>query len=537
MSYRKTTNQRAASLRASIHRPMLTFLTRKDSIYWIIAINFFARLTVAASTTLSNDEVYYVLYAQYPDWSYYDHPPMVGGLIWLTTVGLSMVEHELLVRWGALLLGTLNLWLAYRIGITIKDRLTGVVAALMLTASFYSSIIVGTAIIPDTPQSTCWLLAIFFLVRYTRQDNHRSSQLLLFGSCVGLAMLSKYHAVYLWGGALLYFLGYDRTAFRRPALWGALAITGALFFPVVLWNLSSDYSGLGYHANRVSSDSWLPSFKYFPAEFFGQIAYHNPANVYLIVLGLGLLYRRRQDLLTPTAGLLLCTGIPLVLTTLALSLYNRTLPHWSGPAYFSLTLGAAYVLTSVDTARTRKQLTRGLVVGQGLFFLAMGAALFQVYTGQLVGSPNAEAHRLGRDNFAIDISLWDEIGAALQTELAKDTLDVAPSRAVLLTHNWFPAAHLDYYYARANCAKVYVLGAPEKQHQYRKINALRGDVPLGANACYITTSHYYRPPEQELLDRFEKISEPEIITVQKNGKPAVNVFFWKLYRLREKIVL
>ncbi len=517
---------------------MFTFLGRKDSIYWIISVNLLARLTVAASTTLSNDEVYYVLYAQYPDWSYYDHPPLVGALIWLTTVGLSLVDHELLVRGGSLVLGTVNLWLAYRLGTIIEDRLTGVVAALMLTASFYSSVIVGTAIIPDTPQSTGWLLAIFFFVRYIRPDSRRPSQLLLFGGLVGLAMLLKYHAVYLWGGAVLYFLRYDRTAFRRPAFWGALVITGVLFFPVVRWNLTSDYSGIGYHANRVGSDSWLPSVKYFPAEFFGQIAYHNPANAYLIGLGLVLLYRRRAALLSPVIGFLLATGIPLVLTTLAMSLYNRTLPHWSGPAYFSLTLVAAYVLTSVDTIRTAKQLSRGLVVGQGLFFLALGAALFQMYTGQLVGDPNGEAHRLGRDNFAVDISLWNEIGAALEEALAEDSLAVsAASKPVLLTHNWFPAAHLDYYYARANQAKVYVLGPPDKQHQYRRINALRGDIPRGTTAYYITTSHYHQPPDQGVLDHFERTSGPRIITIRKNGRAAVNVFVWRLDGLQKPLAL
>jgi 4-amino-4-deoxy-L-arabinose transferase-like glycosyltransferase len=510
---------------------MLTYLLRKDSIYWIIIINLLARLTVAASTTLSNDEVYYVLYARYLDWSYYDHPPLVGWLIWLTTFGLSGLDHELLVRLGSLVLGTVNLWLVYRLGILIKDRLTGVVAALMLTASFYSSVIVGTAIIPDTPQSVFWLLAIFFFVRYIRDDHRRGSRLLLFGVCAGLAMLSKYHAVYLWVGALLYFVVYERTIIKRPALWGALAVTAVLFLPVVLWNLTSDYSGVGYHANRVGSDAWLPSIKYLPAEFFGQIAYHNPANAYLIGLGLVLLYRRRKELVSPVIGFLLATGVPLVLTTLAMSLYNRTLPHWSGPAYFSLTLVAAYALTSVEAVRIGKRLPRGLVTGQVLFFLALAAALVQVYTGRLVGNPNQEAHRLGRDNFAVDISLWDDIGAALQAELAKDSASGAES--VLLTYNWFPAAHLDYYYAYAHRLKLYALGAPNNQHQYQRINALRGSIPRGATAYYITTSHYHKPPNEALLGRFARTSEPQIITIDKQGQAAVNVFVWKLNSLQE----
>jgi 4-amino-4-deoxy-L-arabinose transferase-like glycosyltransferase len=39
-------------------------------------------LAIGASIGLSVDEAHYLLYAAYPDWSYFDHPPLVGWVQW-----------------------------------------------------------------------------------------------------------------------------------------------------------------------------------------------------------------------------------------------------------------------------------------------------------------------------------------------------------------------------------------------------------------------------------------------------------------------
>ena len=36
------------------------------------------RLALAASIGPGNDEAYYALFLDHPDWSYFDHPPMVA---------------------------------------------------------------------------------------------------------------------------------------------------------------------------------------------------------------------------------------------------------------------------------------------------------------------------------------------------------------------------------------------------------------------------------------------------------------------------
>ena len=155
--------------------------------------SFILRAFVAGFIELGNDEVYYWTYAKFPDWSHFDHPPMVGLVIQLFTLNLRF-DHEFFLRLGAVVFGTLNTGLIFLIGRKIKDSLTGFYAALLFTASIYCFIIAGTFIMPDTPQVLFWLLSLWLLIdclpdkELTRANRLK---LLLAGVTIGMALLSK----------------------------------------------------------------------------------------------------------------------------------------------------------------------------------------------------------------------------------------------------------------------------------------------------------------------------------------------------------
>jgi uncharacterized sodium:solute symporter family permease YidK len=50
------------------------------------------KIIIAPFFELGNDEVYYWTYALQPDWNHFDHPPMVGLLIRLTSLNLYWVS-------------------------------------------------------------------------------------------------------------------------------------------------------------------------------------------------------------------------------------------------------------------------------------------------------------------------------------------------------------------------------------------------------------------------------------------------------------
>ncbi len=506
------------------------FLKRKGSIYWILGINLLLRLIIVFFTNLGNDEVYYTTYALYLDYSFFDHPPLVGILIRLSTFNLSFIYNDFFVRLGPLIIGCANIYLIYKIGCLLKDKTTGIISALIISASFYSSIITGVFILPDTPLSIFWLLAIFFFCNYIiKKQNY---WLLLYGVVVGLSLLSKYHAIFLWLGAGIYFLFYNRKELFKPYLWLSIIISIILFSPVIWWNMVSEYSGINYHSNRVGSNTWLPSLKNFFPEFFGQIFYNNPFTIYVIILSLFFIIKQKKYT-TPVIGFLLSISIPLISTTLIMALYNKTLPHWSGPSYFALAILAGYVYSSINIKKHKKRFQKAIVFGNLFLLLVVTAAIIQIKTGIVLPSSYKESQKIGKKDFTIDIGLWKNIATELESRINKDIkAGLIPKNHVILTHNWFPGSHLDYYYAQPNNTKLYVLGNSYNQHKYMEINTLRGEIPINSSGYYITTSHNYKTPKQELLNRYKTVSKPIIIPVYIRHKNRVNIFIWRLSNLK-----
>lgn len=485
----------------------------KYLIYKLLAIHFLLRLFAAACTTLGNDEVYYTLYAKYPDIAYFDHPPLVGWMIWLTTMGTHF-SHEIFIRLGALVIGSANVYLLWLCGIHLRNAVAGNIAALLGAASFYVSVIAGVFVLPDTPQSFFWMLSLWLFLRY--QDTSQDRFMLLFGLSAGFALLSKYHGVYLWLGAGLYFLMYDRMAIRKPVVYASALISFLIFLPVLVWNFHSPYSGIAYHEGRVGSSSLLPNFKFFFPELFGQLFYNNPFNAFLAVVAL---LKLRQDRnLPPKIKFLLCAGLPLIFTTLAMAMYNKTLPHWSGPGWFSLILAAAYVFSEEQNLH-RKALSFSLKAGALLFTTAIILALFQVGTGYLLANPKAEPEKLGKDDFTADLSQWHSIGAEMEK--------IIPPNSAIVTHNWFPAAHLTHYFGDKNCVKVYVCGTSDRKHQFLKINKDLGSIKTSQPVYFVTASHFYQAPDSLFMKDFDTLSPRQELPVLQNGRKKINIFYWK----------
>ena len=53
-------------------------MTPRRALFALIAASSALRLAWAASLGPGNDEAYHFLFAVHPDWSYFDHPPMLA---------------------------------------------------------------------------------------------------------------------------------------------------------------------------------------------------------------------------------------------------------------------------------------------------------------------------------------------------------------------------------------------------------------------------------------------------------------------------
>lgn len=492
--------------------------------YILLGLQFAVRFIVALFANLSVDESYYTMYGLYPSWSYFDHPPMVGWLIKLSTLDYSW-NTELSVRLFPLFIGTLNIYLIYLIGRKFFNPTVGLIAGLLCMASLYNGVILGVFVLPDTGQSLFWLLAIYFFLHYVEQADHQ--YILSFGLCVGLGMLAKYHSIFLLVGAGLYFLMTDwRKLFTIPVLLSFI-IPMVMFIPILQWNAQYDWLSFNFHGDRVGNDSFTIYWDYFFQELGGQILYNNPISVFVVgyVIFRGwrwrLPWQRDRKVL-----FLLCTGLPLVVVLLFLSFFNKTLPHWSGPAYYSL-----FMVAAIGWHHWNKGI-RFLIGGVGLLVVILGIGLAQVGTGFLPMPEHANPDRLGSKDFSLDLYGWDQLSVKFDQLVSEDmAYQRVDSSAVLYTRNWFPAGQIDYYLGYRSGRTLMVESNLQEQHHYYFVNTLRAKEIQSPFVYFIISSRYQFKVPEAFMERYQEIWPPRRIDITRGGKP---VCFFTIYTFRKR---
>ena len=138
--------------------------------------------------------------------SYFDHPP----LAWWMARGASWLagsEAGLVVRTPFILTFGLTTWLLYRLTSMLFSPRAGLFAAVALNLSPVFGITTGRWVLPDGPL-VCALLAGALRFQHALRAERPNSLLywVAAGVAAGLALLWKYSAVLILGGALLFLL-------------------------------------------------------------------------------------------------------------------------------------------------------------------------------------------------------------------------------------------------------------------------------------------------------------------------------------------
>ncbi len=459
---------------------------------YLILISTALRMIVASVLELSNDEVYYYLYALDLQPNYFDHPPGVGVLIRIFTFNLNF-NHEFFIRLGAIVCAAIGTALAYRLGKLIKNEQTGWFAAILYTTGIYTSIIAGTFIIPDSPQVVLWLAALVvmydIILRTDQRQEVSLQRWLLFGLLTGLCILCKVHGIFLWFGFGIYILMYQRQLLKNYGLYLSVLLTLAVISPIAWWNFQNDFITYRFHSERVSVKESLLHFDYFFQAIGGQLLYNNPINAVVILISFWKL-KSLNFLCQRGVRFIMVNGLPIVGVVTGLSLFNSMLPHWSGPGVLVLSFLAAAWLDE----KSQKELTGKLpVVMKASLSLISVATLIAVllinfYPGT-VGSQ--EPKRYGDGDFTLDMYGWkkfsDEFGPWLEVQKADQEL---PAVIKIVSDKWFPAAHIDFYVASPMDEKVIGVGQVTDLHQYYWLNRTRPILEKGESAlCIIPTNN------------------------------------------------
>lgn len=493
----------------------------KKTVIILLVVSAAVRALLAGWIELGTDEAYYWTFAKYPDWSHFDHPGMVGWVIQLFTLNL-LFDSEFFLRLASVVFMTINTYIIYLIGRELKDETVGLWSALLYTASVYSFVITGIFILPDTPLSLFWLLALLMMIRYLkqRQDKH----LLMAGLFIGLSILSKYTGVFLWMGFMLYILCFDRKQFRNPRLYLSLLITAVCCLPILIWNIQNDFISFRFHEERVSLfGAFTPTN--FVNELIGEVLYNNPVNFIVVLLTVVAAFRRKLPADIKCQRLILLAALPMIGLFLLFSLTRRTLPHWSGPAYVTLIPLCALWLSTIEAQRAKRIVTATLCI----LTLTLVLGVAEIKTGFFPLGQHSEATTLGSGDISLDLYGWRQAGEKFAEiharEVAQGTM--LPDDPII-GHRWFPMANLHYYAARPLGLKMLGYGPTENIHKYLWINEKEGGFEKGRNYWYLADSHYFLDPvEIYRYTNFLEIKLIDTIPIERNGKIDRNFFVYE----------
>ena len=240
------------------------------------------RAVMAAQLPLSADEAYYWLWSRYPDWGYFDHPPMIA---WLIGAGTFLLGNTVLgVRLAGLLLSVLATWLVWRAArLILKDEDRAGLAALFFNASLMVSVEMLAAT-PDMPSLVASAAFVFFLARVEAENDGRAW--LGVGAACGLGLLAKFSAMFLGLGALLWLV-VDRRARKWllspwPYLGAALALL--IFAPNLIWQSQHQWETFAFQLSRTGAGHFTLRFL---GEFLAaQIGLATPLIFLLMAAGL-----------------------------------------------------------------------------------------------------------------------------------------------------------------------------------------------------------------------------------------------------------
>lgn len=343
------------------------------------------RIALAAVLPPGADEAYAVAVARGFSLSYVDHPPL-GFWLPAAAAWATGIEHALVYRLPALLLGTLTALAVWRMGVQLGGAGAGLWALILFLVAPHMVLGSSMLALPDAPLNAAGALFGLAALALIRAGPSAPLRLwLLAGTALAVAAASKYNAVFL-GFGLLGFLLVEpawRRSLRRAGPWllALVAATGAL--PVVIWNLANDGASFSFHGQRSATT-------FDPVNLLAmtglQSLYLLPPVMAWACVALWHVWRGRATEFCADAA------PARLLTWLALSqilpfsfvylLGGDTFAHWTMPGwFFALPLAGAWLAHRMPGARRHS--ARWLAAFALPAWLLLGAGALHVNSGAL----------------------------------------------------------------------------------------------------------------------------------------------------------
>ena len=375
-------------------------------LWGLIVASGVIRLLWGSALGLGMDEAYHAQFIDHPDWSYFDHPPMLALVEGLGVAAAGGRVEPITLRLGFIVLFAGSTWMMARLGARFFGEWEGLLAAFALNVSAYHTAAAGAFALPDGPLLFCWLLTLDRVAAAVERPDRLGGWLAV-GLAWGGAMLSKYHAVFLPAGVFLYAVAEPsaRRLLRRPGPYLAVAVGLTLFAPVIYWNATHGWASFLFQGNRAVGGGVRLRPDALLGAVAGQAAYLFPW-IWLPLLGLLAGRLRHFRAASPAERFLACQAVAPLAVFTAVACVRPVLPHWTLVGYLSIfpLLGRAWEARwRVDPARMRRKLATLAAIPA----LAMLLFAVQARTGVLndLGLPVAA-------DPTTDLVGWDQVARA-----------------------------------------------------------------------------------------------------------------------------
>ena len=487
---------------------------------WLVIIFTFFRLVLSSFLNLGNDESYYLSFAQQLQINYFDHPPIVALWVRFFTANLALQDHLFFVRLGSLVACALSSFFIYKTITAISTTRAGFAGVFLYNISLYASITAGLFIFPDTPQMVFWTASMYFITQILRDDK-KILPWFLFGACAGLSIMSKVHAVFLWGGVFLYAVFYRRSWFSNKWFYISAATTAVIISPILIWNIQNDFITFRFHGQRVVVNEKSGfNFMGLLRETVGQLVINNPFTVGLIAVFFSKKYNTNADSAVKIFKLM---GIPLLIVIFFLSMFRTTLPHWSGPAYVSLLPIAAIGLSEMSLIKFKIFYRSAFSYTIILFVLIAAAVNF--YPGTFSKEVGLG---LGKTDISLDAYGWKEAGEKFAAIYKSRS---SSSKHPMVCNTWW-GAHDEYYFARPLNIKMIGLGSVLDVHHYAwRLKYDTANVKMDT-AYAIVHSYDYFDAKKAFANYYSKVDSIATIPIVRNKKLAYNFYVYELTTIR-----
>ncbi len=414
-------------------------MTARQALLLLIVLSAGLRLVWAGSIGLGHDEAYHYLFSTHPALSYFDHPPMLAIVESIGPI-LTGSTSPMALRLGFILMFAGSTCLIARLTGRFFGDWAGFYAAFALNVAAYHTAAAGAFALPDGPLLFFWLLTLDRMVDALDEPN-RLSRWVVVGLAWGLGLLSKYHAIFLPAGLLVYLAWTPpaRRILKMPGPYLATAVGFACFSPVLIWNATHGWVSFAFQGGRaVSGMGFRPGMLL--ASFAGQAVYLLPW-VWIMLVGVlvGAIRRLIRREATEAERFLLSQSVTPLLLFSAVASVREVLPHWTLIGYVT-----AYPLLGrlwVDRARTLGPRWRSRLILMATVPVGVAALMVVQYRTGLVPigwfAKSPEAAR--KADPTAQLFGWDQVAAGLEARGLLNRPDT-----FLFTGIWYNSGHLGY---------------------------------------------------------------------------------------------